>query len=49
MISSWKVETSADWAVRQFGETRLGDERRTRRAVTVAAAMAAQRHAMEPA
>src|SRR2546423_108970 len=35
------VLSAVEWAQQQFGEVRLGDRRRTRRAVTVAAAMAA--------
>lgn len=48
MISSWKVETAADWAIRQFSQTKLGDARRTRRAVKVASAMAAHPAASIP-
>jgi hypothetical protein len=35
------VLSAGDWAVKQFGTVELGDRRRTRRAVKVAAAMAA--------
>ncbi|MDO9714574.1 IS4/Tn5 family transposase DNA-binding protein, partial [Paracraurococcus lichenis] len=36
------MEDASSWAERQWGEVDLGDHRRTRRAVTVGAAMAAQ-------
>jgi hypothetical protein len=48
MISPRTAEASTEWAVRQFSEVRLGDVRRTRRAVKVAAAMAAHPAASIP-
>ena len=43
------AESSADWAAQEFGAVELGDKRRTRRAVKVAAVMAAHPAASIPA
>jgi hypothetical protein len=42
------IETSYEWAQRQFGACQLGDRRRTRRAVKIAAAMHAAPEASIP-